>query len=136
MPSSISTTTSPYTFLISSYPSEISTSTPLVPLYSSTASTNSSLFEINSSLIISSSIKKTNFFDYDNEDGINKKITNKTKNEIKGNLSNIIDEIEVGQKYKINGDDYNILISPIMMTNSFKSTYIEFTLCEHILRKH
>ena len=136
LPSSISTTTSPYTFLISSYPSEISTSTPLVPLYSTSASTNSSLFEINSTLIISSSIKKTNFFDYDNEDGINKKITNKTKNEIEGNLSNIIDEIEVGQKYKINGDDYNIIISPIKMTNSFKSTYIEFSLCEHILRKH
>ena len=64
------------------------------------------------------------------------KITNKTKNEIKDNLSNIIDEIQVGQKYKINGDDYNIIISPTKMTNTFKSTYIEFSLCEHILRKH
>ena len=121
--------------------SPTSLSTPLIQLYSSSVSvsTYSSLFEANPSLLISSSIKKTNYIDYDdydNKDGIKMKITNKTKNEIKDNLSNIIDEIQVGQKYKINGDDYNIIISPTKMTNTFKSTYIEFSLCEHILRKH
>ena len=121
--------------------SPTSPSTSLIQLYSSSlsVSTYSSLFEATPSLLISSSIKKANYIDYDdydNKDGIKMKITNKTKNEIKGNLSNIIDEIEVGQKYKINGDDYNIIISPIKMTNTFKSTYIEFSLCEHILRKH
>jgi len=105
--------------------SPTSPSTSLIQLYSSSlsVSTYSSLFEAIPSLLISSSIKKTNYIDYDDY-------------EIKGNLSNIIDEIEVGQKYKINGDDYNIIISPIKMTNAFKSTYIEFSLCEHILRKH
>ena len=105
--------------------------------YPSSESTYSSLFETSQSYIISSSIKKTNYIDYDEEeDGVNKKITNKTKDEIKDNLGNIIDDIEVGKKYKIDGDDYNIIISPIKMTNTFKSTYIEFSLCEHILRKH
>ena len=131
LPSSLPTTTSPISFLISSIPSEISNSSSLIPLYSS----YSSLFEKTPSLIISSYLKKTNYIDYDNEEGINMKTTNKTKNEIKGNLSNIIDDIEVGKKYKINGDDYNIIISPIKMANTFKSTYIEFSLCEHILRK-
>ena len=136
LPSSLPNTTSPFSFLISSYPSKISPSTPLIPLYSTSVSTHSSLFEETPSLIISSSIKKTYYIEYDHEDGIYIKKTNKTKNEIKGNLSNIIDEIEVGEKYKINGDDFNIIISPIKMTNTFKSTYIEFSLCEHILRKH
>ena len=105
--------------------------------YPSSESTYSSSFETTPSLIISSSFKKTNYIDYDQEeDGVSMKLTNKTKDEIKDNLGNIIDDIEVGKKYKIDGDDYNIIISPIKMTNTFKSTYIEFSLCEHILRKH
>jgi hypothetical protein len=42
----------------------------------------------------------------------------------------------VRKKYKINGDDYNIIINPIKMTNTFILTYIEFSLYEHILRNH
>ena len=41
--------------------------------------------------------------------------TNKTKEEIEDNLKEIIDIIEIGKKYIINGDDYNMTISPITL---------------------
>ena len=59
--------------------------------------------------------------------------TNKTKEEI--NLDSLIDSIEIGKKYEIDGDDYNIRISPVNLIDSFNSTYVEFSICEQILRK-
>ena len=50
--------------------------------------------------------------------------TNKTKEEIEDNLKEIIDIIEIGKKYIINGDDYNMTISPINVIDTFQSTYI------------
>ena len=49
-------------------------------------------------------------------------------------LDELMKEIEIGKKYDINGDDYNITISPVNETD-YKSTYIDFSLCEEILRK-
>ena len=40
------------------------------------------------------------------------------------------------KKYKINGDDYNIIINPIKMTKTFILTYIEFSLYEQTLRNY
>ena len=133
---SLISTTSPYSFLISLYPSTISSSSNFSTSFSSSISSSSSLYETTPSLIISPSIEKSNYITYDNEDRINMKITNLTKNELKNNLNNIINEIEVGKKYKINNDEYNIIISPINFANTFQSTYIKFSLCEHTLRKH
>ena len=61
--------------------------------------------------------------------------TNKTKEDIENNLDEIINSIEIGKKYEIIGDDYNIRISPVNLIDSFNSTYVEFSICEQILRK-
>ena len=61
--------------------------------------------------------------------------TNKTKEEIEKDLDEIIEAIEIGKKYEITGDDYNIRISPINLIGTFNSTYIDFSLCEQVLRK-
>ena len=76
-----------------------------------------------------------NFNFYYEEDCIKGK-TNKTKEDIQNNLDNIIKMIEIGNKYEIKGDDYNILISPITDIDTFNSSYVEFSICEQILRKN
>jgi uncharacterized membrane protein SpoIIM required for sporulation len=60
---------------------------------------------------------------------------NKTKEELGDNLKKILEIIEIGKKYEINGNDYNMTITPINESNTVKSTYVDFTLCEEILRK-
>ena len=60
---------------------------------------------------------------------------NNTKEEIEKSLKNIVDQIEIGQKYEINGKDYNLLISPVEDIDTFQSTHVEFSICEQILRK-
>ena len=59
---------------------------------------------------------------------------NATKEYIEVEIDKIINLIEIGQKYKIEGEDYNITISPIDDINYF-NTYINFLECEDILRK-
>ena len=71
---------------------------------------------------------------YENGD-ITRGITNKTKEEIEEFLDDIISSIEIGKKYEIIGEDYNIRISPVNLIDTFDSTYVEFSLCEEILRK-
>ena len=56
------------------------------------------------------------------------------KEELEDKLNEIMQIIEIGQKYEINGKDYNISITPINDLNTFKSTYVDFTVCEKILR--
>ena len=60
--------------------------------------------------------------------------TNKTKEEIRNNLDEIMKNININKKYLIYGKDYNISISPINELKSFQSTYINFSLCENVLR--
>ena len=60
--------------------------------------------------------------------------TYKTKEEIWKNLDEIMENITIGKKYLIYGNDYNISISPINELKSFQSTYINFSLCENVLR--
>jgi hypothetical protein len=59
---------------------------------------------------------------------------NKTKEEIANNLDGIMENITIGNKYLIYGNDYNISIYPINDLNSFQSTFEDFSLCENILR--
>ena len=59
---------------------------------------------------------------------------NKNKEEIENNLDEIMKNIDIGKKYLIYGNDYNISISPINELKSFQSTYVNFSLCENVLR--
>ena len=59
---------------------------------------------------------------------------NKTKEEIGNNLDRIMENITIGNKYLIYGNNYNISIYPINDLTSFKSTFVDFSLCENILR--
>ena len=43
--------------------------------------------------------------------------------------------IEIGKKYEINGNDYNLTITPINDISTVKSTYVDFSDCEAILRR-
>ena len=85
-------------------------------------------------------IKKNNIineYEFYIEGDIMKGKTNKTKEEIANNLPDIINAIEIGKKYEINGKDYNISISPVDIINSFQTSFIsEFSICEQILRKN
>ena len=71
----------------------------------------------------------------ENETIIIQEKSNKTKEEIIGNLNEVMKDYDIGKVYEIFGDEYNIKISPIN-TNSYKniSTYIDFSNCENILR--
>ena len=110
----------PSSTLISSIPSSTKLS------ISSTFVTSSSISSISITHSKSSfSTLKTSFMSYSSvnnilddfefyyDEDIIKGKTNKTKEDIQNNLDNIIKIIEIGNKYEINGDDYNILISPV-----------------------
>ena len=105
-------------------------------------SNNSSLYIYNTSIFTSIIIKEKKILSidindiifYNNGDILKGKI-NKTKEEIENNINDIIEQIEIGKKYEINGDDYNILISPVEDIDTFQSTHVEFSICEQILRK-
>ena len=45
-----------------------------------------------------------------------------------------MENITIGNKYLIYGNDYNISIYPINDLTSFKSTFVDFSLCENILK--
>ena len=78
-------------------------------------------------------MSKDNEIDFYEEGEVIKGKTNKTKEEI--DLDSLIESIEIGKKYEIVGDDYNIRISPVNLIDTFNSTYVEFSICEQILRK-
>ena len=77
--------------------------------------------------------KKT-YYQYDN---ITKKFytcLNKTKEQLIQNLSELFENIEIGQTYEIKGDDYNIKISPTNATDLSSASHINFTKCIDLLR--
>ena len=69
------------------------------------------------------------------EKDIMKAKINVTKEELDDHLDDIIDQVDIGKRYEINGDDYNLLISPVNAIDTFNSSYVEFSICEQILRK-
>ena len=87
---------------------------------------------IQSSLLISSQIKKSNI---DNEIIIQKMLY-KAKEEIIDNLNDFMKDYDSGKIYEIFGHNYQIKISPIN-TKIYKniSTFINFSNCENILRE-
>ena len=90
---------------------------------------------INHPIISNSVINYIDYIQFYSKGDIIKGKTNKTKEEIEDNLKEIIDVIEIGKKYIINGDEYNMTISPINVIDTFQSTYVELSICEQILRK-
>ena len=67
---------------------------------------------------------------------IQKKI-NMTKEEVIDNLKEIIKEYQIGKIYELFGNDYDAKISPLNVKDYKNlSTYIEFSICEDILRKY
>jgi hypothetical protein len=80
------------------------------------------------------SFQEINFVAIDN---INFGELNITKNEMVNNIENIMKQIEIGKNYKIEGEDYDIFISPINNYKSLNTTYVDLVECTNILRsKH
>ena len=77
---------------------------------------------------------KENFNNFYLKGDIWKREINETKEELEQYLNEIMKEIDIGKKYEINGNDYNITITPLNDIDSFKSTFIDFSECEEILR--
>ena len=73
--------------------------------------------------------------DFFNDNTIMKAKVNKTKEEMINNLDDILDQIDIGTKYRINGKDYEIIISPANKMKSFNSTYVDLGECVDILRE-
>ena len=76
-------------------------------------------------------------FGIDTSEYIVRKKINKTKEEIKNDIDEVIKDYEIGKIYELYGNDYDIKISPINVKDYKNiSTYIEFSICEDILRKY
>ena len=119
---------------------KLSISSTFIPSSSSTfipISPSESYLSILKSTLIPYSSFKNEFDDFElyYEGDIIKGKTNNTKEYIQNNLDSIINTIEIGKKYEIKGDDYNMLISPVNVIDTFKSSYVELSICEQILRK-
>jgi len=95
-----------------------------------------STFQIDSINAIKESINENHEkIDFFNDNTIMKAKVNKTKEEMINNLDDILDQIDVGTKYRINGKDYEIIISPANKMKSFNSTYVDLGECVDILRE-
>ena len=109
--------------------------------YSDLATTITSKFpdkSMHSSLLFSSIPHNLNKNDivitYISDGDIIKGKIDKPKEQLEDNLQEIMNEIDIGKKYEINGDDYNLTITPINDLSTVKSTYADFSECEKILR--
>ena len=133
--SSIQSKISPSTQIFeSSTSSPLNSTSPLIPKLSTFISNLSN--PITTTTATSSSPDGNYLFEIIFNDGnIIKGKIDKTKEELENSLDMLINITENGKKYLIYGKDYNITITPINDLNTFKSTYVDFTLCEGILRK-
>ena len=106
---------------------------------------NNKLF-LNLSFCIKKKEEQTYFFDpnlcynkvYYYYDEKNRKFSaclNKSKEELIKNISQIFDDVIIGQNYEIKGEDYNIKISPTNATYLSSVSHGNFTKCEDKLRE-
>ena len=80
------------------------------------------------------SFQEINFVTIDN---INVAELNITKYEMVNNIESIMNQVEIGKNYKIEGVDYDIIVSPINSYKNLNTTYIDLGECSDILRsKH
>ena len=61
---------------------------------------------------------------------------NLTKEEIIENISIIMQDIEIGKKYKIKGNDITIYIFPLNYTHLYSLNDLNFSQCENTIRKY
>ena len=74
-------------------------------------------------------------FDYSQQHEVIKGTIDKSKEEAINDINEVIDIIEVGKKYEIKGEDYEIKIRPVNSSVNDNSTHIDFGECEKILRE-
>ena len=75
------------------------------------------------------------YYNYDNKTKKFYTCLNKTKEQLIQNLSELFEDIEIGQTYEIKGDDYNVKISPTNATDLSSVSHVNFTKCVELLRK-
>ena len=80
-------------------------------------------------------IKSNIIDDFIESETVQKSILNIEKYEFIGNLSGIINSIDIGKCYEYIGEDYNVIIKPTNASYLESSTHVNFTKCENILRK-
>ena len=79
----------------------------------------------------------TNSYNYYNNSLIEEILKNKTnikKEEIVQNIKEIINIIEIGKDYKLNGEDFTLIIKPTNSSFLQNTTHVDFIKCEEILR--
>ena len=74
------------------------------------------------------------YYNYDNKTKKFYTCLNKTKEQLIQNLSELFEDIEIGQTYEIKGDDYNVKISPTNATDLSSVSHVNFTKCVELLR--
>ena len=82
---------------------------------------------------ITNNIYFSDNFDYGNK--IIKNETKQKKEEIVQDLNEIMNSIEIGKIYEINGEDFTVLIKPTNSSYLESTTHINFIQCEEKLRK-
>jgi hypothetical protein len=80
-------------------------------------------------------IRDLNYISIFSEDDVIKGNTDLTKEEIEKHFDEIIDAVEVGKKYIIYGNKFKIYINPIDEMSSFKTSYVDLSGCEQILKR-
>ena len=69
------------------------------------------------------------------EENIEKIITKHSKEEILNNVTEFIQDKEIGKNYKIEGEGFSLIIKPTNSTAFENSTHVDFEKCEQILRE-
>ena len=85
---------------------------------------------------IESSYIKTNIFNNITKIEIINISLNITKEQLLENISNLLNDKEIGQTYEIEGNDFTLLIYPTNSTDLSEKTHVNFEECESILREY
>ena len=74
------------------------------------------------------------YYHYDNKTKKFYACLNKTKEQLIKNLSELLEDVEIGETYEIKGDDYSVKISPTNATYLSSVSHVNFTKCVDLLR--
>ena len=96
---------------------EVNSDTSADSIYTSTA------IPISTSISVS---KNTNYIEFYSDGDLLKSNLTITKEELENELDKILEQIEIGKKYEITGNGYNLTITPINELSNFKSTFVDF----------
>ena len=104
---------------------EVNSGTSADSIYTSMATPISTSINVN---------KNTNYIEFYSDGELLKSNLTITKEELENELDKILEQIEIGKKYEITGNGYNLTITPINELSNFKSTFVDFKECEEIIR--